>query len=168
VSGAATSGSTEYQDLRIERLAPATHPWAIAFVGDGRLLVSEREGRLFLVENGQRTQVSGVPEVHARNQGGLLDVVAHPDFASNGWVYMTYSHGAEDRTTTASAVRGWTAPDWSISRNLRHQRVGRSRAATTARASCSSATARCSSVGDRMRNPERAQDPRTTPAVSCG
>lgn len=152
--------STEYQDLRIERLVPATHPWAIAFIGDGRLLVSEREGRLFIVENGQRTQVSGVPEVQARNQGGLLDVVAHPDHASNGWIYMTYSQGAENRTTTALGrarldgtrlvdfeelfvTNAWGEPGGHYGSRILFMGDG----------------TMLVTVGDRMEDPERSQDP---------
>jgi aldose sugar dehydrogenase len=73
------------------------HPWGLAFLPDGRLLVTERPGRLNLIDprDGSRKQVRGVPEVAARRQGGLLDVALHPAFADNGWVYLSYSasHG---------------------------------------------------------------------------
>jgi aldose sugar dehydrogenase len=93
--------SSEYQTLRLTRLAGVRQPWAIAFLPDGRLLVSERRGRLLLIADGEPTEISGVPQVQARNQGGLLDVVAHPDYASNGWLYITYSRGDENATVSA-------------------------------------------------------------------
>jgi aldose sugar dehydrogenase len=96
--------STEYQALRLVRLADGLHhPWAVAPLTDGRLLVSERRGNLFLIDGAARTEVTGVPRVHAQNQGGLLDVVAHPDFATNGWIYFTYSRGDSAATVTTLA-----------------------------------------------------------------
>jgi len=69
------------------------HPWAMAFLPDGDVLVTERSGALLRVapDNGERTAVEGVPAVDARNQGGLLDVQLHPDFAENRLVYLTWS-----------------------------------------------------------------------------
>jgi aldose sugar dehydrogenase len=95
--------STEYQPLRLVRVAgELEHPWAVAFLDGDRLLVSERPGRLVLIgPGGARAEVSGVPQVHAQNQGGLLDVVAHPDYARNGWIYITYSRGDADSTVPA-------------------------------------------------------------------
>jgi aldose sugar dehydrogenase len=153
--------STEYQALRIERLAPASHPWGIAFIGDGRLLVSERAGRLFIIENGRRTQVTGVPEVRARNQGGLLDVVAHPGYADNGWVYITYSTGTEERTTTAL---GRARLDGSRLTDFQELFVsnawGHPGGHYGSRILFLGDGTLLMTVGDRMRNPERAQDPR--------
>jgi aldose sugar dehydrogenase len=95
--------STEYQPLRLVRVAGGLeHAWAVAFLPGDRLLVSERPGRLLLIgPDGTRSQVSGLPPVHVRGQGGLLDVVAHPDHATNGWVYLTYSKGDENATVPA-------------------------------------------------------------------
>lgn len=69
------------------------HPWSLAFLPDGRMLVSERPGRLRLIAGGrlQAQPVSGVPEVVAKGQGGLLDVVLHPDYADNGWIYLSFA-----------------------------------------------------------------------------
>jgi aldose sugar dehydrogenase len=95
---------SEYQRLRLVRVAGGLeNPWAVAPLPDGRLLVTERPGRLQLVADGLRSEVSGVPQVHAFRQGGLLDVVLHPQYASNGWVYLTYSKGGPDGTVTALA-----------------------------------------------------------------
>jgi glucose/arabinose dehydrogenase len=84
------------------------HPWGLAFLPDGSLLVTERPGRLRLVRDGQidPRPIEGVPPVHAMGQGGLLDVVLHPDFARNRLVYLSYAHGDQqaNRTRLARAV----------------------------------------------------------------
>lgn len=68
------------------------HPWSLAFLPDGRLLVTERPGRLNLVDanTGARTPVEGLPEIVAVGQGGLLDVALHPRYEQNGWIYLSY------------------------------------------------------------------------------
>lgn len=70
-----------------------SHPWGLAFLPDGRLLVTERAGRLRVIRDGvlEPQPVSGVPDVHARGLAGLMDVVIHPEFSENAWVYLTYS-----------------------------------------------------------------------------
>jgi aldose sugar dehydrogenase len=94
---------TEYQALRLVRVAEGLrNPWAVAFLGNDRMLVSERGGRLLLVQGGRTTEVSGLPDdLHAQSQGGLLDVVPHPDHARNGWIYITYSRGNQHATVPA-------------------------------------------------------------------
>ncbi|MGE0030105.1 MAG: PQQ-dependent sugar dehydrogenase [Steroidobacteraceae bacterium] len=81
------------------------HPWGLAFLPDGRMLVTERPGRLRIAaQDGTLSPpIAGVPPVFARGQGGLLDVVLDPDFPSNSWIYLSY---AEDRGggTNATAV----------------------------------------------------------------
>lgn len=69
------------------------HPWGMAFLPDGRILVTERPGRLRLVENGQLNPnpIKGLPSITAEGQGGLLDVALHPDYKKNGWIYFSYS-----------------------------------------------------------------------------
>jgi glucose/arabinose dehydrogenase len=65
----------------------------MAFMPDGRILITERPGRLRIVESGQLKQqpISGIPEIAAEGQGGLLDVALHPDYQKNGWIYLSYS-----------------------------------------------------------------------------
>jgi aldose sugar dehydrogenase len=93
---------TQYQRIRLVRVAAGLeNPWAVAFLPDGRFLVTERPGRLNIVSHGGATPVSGLPDVHAFRQGGLLDVSLHPEFDENGYVYLTYSKGDADGTTTA-------------------------------------------------------------------
>ncbi|MCP9784733.1 PQQ-dependent sugar dehydrogenase [Cyanobium sp. N5-Cardenillas] len=81
------------------------HPWAVAWLPDGDLLITERPGRLRLVRGGvlQPEPIRGVPEVLAAGQGGLLDVAVHPDFATNRWIYLTYAAGSADANHTRLA-----------------------------------------------------------------
>ena len=84
------------------------HPWGLAFLPDGRMLVTERPGRLRIVSRtGQLSApLSGVPAVMARGQGGLLDVVLDPQFAQNRTIYLSFSEpgeGGKAGTAVASA-----------------------------------------------------------------
>ena len=81
------------------------HPWGLAFLPDGRMLVTERPGRLRIVTpDGQLSApLAGVPEVWARGQGGLLDVVVAPDFATTRTIYLSYSEPGDGGAGTAVA-----------------------------------------------------------------
>jgi glucose/arabinose dehydrogenase len=84
------------------------HPWSLAFLPDGRMLVTERVGRLRVIAADGTLlpqPVGGVPEVYASGQGGLLDVLPHPDFATNGFVYLSFSAPGEGGAGTG-VVRG--------------------------------------------------------------
>jgi glucose/arabinose dehydrogenase len=78
-------------------------PWGIAFLPDGAMLVTEREGRLRIIRNGQLDPkpIGGVPKVFVDHQGGLFDVVLHPKFAENNLVYLSFAGG----TNAANATR---------------------------------------------------------------
>lgn len=80
-------------------------PWGMAFLPDGRMLITERPGRLRIFANGrlERGPVGGVPKVYARGQGGLLDICLHPGFAQNGVLYLTYSGEGEGGAATVLA-----------------------------------------------------------------
>ena len=83
--------------------------WGLAFLPEGRALVTEREGRLRLLVNGQLdpTPIAGIPHVFARQDGGLLDVAVHPDYAANGWIYLSFSEpGVAPNTSMTKIVRG--------------------------------------------------------------
>jgi glucose/arabinose dehydrogenase len=84
------------------------HPWAIAFLPNGDMLVTERPGRLRIVRDGRLlpNPVEGVPPVYAVGQGGLLDVVPHPDFGANQLVYLTYSKPQGGQASTTTLIRG--------------------------------------------------------------
>ncbi len=66
-------------------------PWGMDWLPDGDLLVTNRGGQLYRVRGGELTAIEGVPQVHVNGQGGLLDIALHPNYASNGWLYLTYS-----------------------------------------------------------------------------
>ena len=89
----------------VEVVSGLDHPWGLAFLPDGRMLVTERAGRLRTVTAGRLdpAPVGGVPRVRASGQGGLLDVALHPDFRENGWVYLSYAAGSWGRNGTEVA-----------------------------------------------------------------
>lgn len=92
--------------LNVETLAEGlVNPWSIAFLPDGTILVTEREGRLRIIRNGALVAepVAGVPEVLSWFQGGLFDVAPHPDFATNHLLYLTYAHGSKSANATRIA-----------------------------------------------------------------
>ncbi|MGE0159680.1 MAG: PQQ-dependent sugar dehydrogenase [Gemmatimonadales bacterium] len=84
------------------------HPWSIGFLPNGDLLVTERPGRLRIIRDGRLlpAPVEGVPPVFAVGQGGLLDVMPHPDFARNRLVYLTYSKPLGGQESTTAVIRG--------------------------------------------------------------
>ena len=81
------------------------HPWGLVFLPDGRMLVTERPGRLRIVDKDGKLSapLSGVPDVYARGQGGLLDVALSPRFASDQLVYLSFSEPGEGGAGTAVA-----------------------------------------------------------------
>jgi len=81
------------------------HPWSMAFLPDGAILVTERAGRLRLIKNGQLQPqpIAGVPPVHTGSQAGLFDVVLHPKFAENNLLYLTYASGTDAANATRVA-----------------------------------------------------------------
>jgi glucose/arabinose dehydrogenase len=85
-----------------------SHPWSLAFLPDGAMLVTEREGRLRIIRNGvlDPTPIAGVPRVFARVLGGLLDVALHPSFAQNRIVYLAYSKAGDNNLSTTALARG--------------------------------------------------------------
>ena len=74
-------------------------PWSLAFLPDGNLLVTERSGQIRMVSAGSVSEpLSGLPNnIYAKGQGGVLDVVLHPDYESNGWLYLSYVVGSDDK-----------------------------------------------------------------------
>jgi len=86
-------------------------PWAMTFLPDGRLLVTEKAGRVLIVtqDGAQSAPLYGVPDVDYGGQGGLGDVVLHPDFADNKVVYLSYAEAGDDDTRGAAVARGTLA-----------------------------------------------------------
>jgi glucose/arabinose dehydrogenase len=87
--------TSEKHAFRVVTLLPGLeNPWSVAFLPDGRMLVTERAGRLRLVGSDFRLApqpIEGLPEILERGQGGLFDVVLHPQYAQNGWIYWAYN-----------------------------------------------------------------------------
>lgn len=93
---AAAAAAANARAARIETVASGlNHPWSVAFLPDGRVLVTERAGRLRVIAGGslQKAPVAGVPAVYEAGQGGLFDVLPHPRFAETGLLYLSYAHG---------------------------------------------------------------------------
>jgi aldose sugar dehydrogenase len=94
--------------LKITEVATKlSNPWGLAVLPDGSMLVTERDGRLRVIRDGQLVvaPIVGMPQVLNEGQGGLLDVVLHPDFATNNLVYLSFSKGTKAANHTA-IVRG--------------------------------------------------------------
>ena len=87
-------------------IASFDEPWAMTFLPDGRMLVSEKAGKLLLVDaKGQKTDISGVPEVDYGGQGGFGDIVLAPDFATSNMVYLSWVEAGEKNTRGAVVGR---------------------------------------------------------------
>lgn len=87
---------TEAATFRVRQmLSGLENPWAVAWLPDGRPLITERSGALLLADGDSVTALSGVPEVWAQGQGGLLDVRLHPEYEETGWIYLAYSAPGE-------------------------------------------------------------------------
>ncbi|WP_257166393.1 PQQ-dependent sugar dehydrogenase [Bradyrhizobium sp. SRS-191] len=84
--------ASSVQPFDAKTVAEFDTPWAIAFLPDGRMLITEKPGRIFVVtQSGQKTEVGNVPAVAARGQNGLLDIAVAPDFATSSQVYISYT-----------------------------------------------------------------------------
>jgi aldose sugar dehydrogenase len=101
--------ASQHGRLSLDTVAEGlAHPWGLAFLPDGRMLVTERPGTLRIVgtDGSLSDPVAGVPAVRAAGQGGLLDVALSPDFASDGLVYLTYSEPGEGEESGTALARG--------------------------------------------------------------
>ena len=105
VVGAQAQSSLPFE---VQPITSFDEPWAMAFLPDGRMLVTEMKGNLRIVtQTGQKTSpVRGLPDVDYGGQGGLGDVAIHPDFAENGLVYVSYAEAGTGGTRGAAVARG--------------------------------------------------------------
>lgn len=104
--------TSEVQKFRVEVVAKDLEtPWGLAFLPDGRLLVTERPGRLRIVDrNGKLSEpVKGLPRVMQIQDGGLLDVEVHPRYAENGWIYLSYAEPSPTVTSLTERAPNNTA-----------------------------------------------------------
>lgn len=165
VSAHAETIGSEYARIELTRIAGnLEHPWSIAFLPDGRMLVTERPGHLNIIDaDGNRSRVTGTPTVVARGQGGLLEVALHPDFANNRYVYLTYSRGDGERNgQTATALARGRLDDNRLEAvedlfvQNRYSQPGRHYGSRLAWLPDGTLLM---SIGDRGAEPPRAQDP---------
>ena len=95
------------------------HPWAVGWLPDGRMMVNERPGRMYLIDGNNIQKLDNLPPIHSQedqltapeggSQAGLLDLAVHPDYENNGWIYFTYSSpgdpdGVDDSIATGTAL----------------------------------------------------------------
>jgi glucose/arabinose dehydrogenase len=100
---------SEKHAFRVETVVDGLEiPWSIAFLPDGRMLVTEKEGRLRVVDGGRLLPepIGGTPKVWSGGQGGLMDVAVHPEHEKNGWVYLSFSDPGSDDSAMTAVVRG--------------------------------------------------------------
>ena len=96
----------DYPGIRVEQVVAGLGvPWGMTFLSPDRLLLTERSGtvRLLDMESGSTVQLSGTPEVVAEGQGGMLDVAIGPNYATEGWIYFTYTRRSKSEAATTLA-----------------------------------------------------------------
>ncbi|MBZ5579818.1 MAG: PQQ-dependent sugar dehydrogenase [Acidobacteriia bacterium] len=84
------------------------HPWSLAFLPNGDMLVTERNGKLRFIKDGRLDPepIAGVPAVHSVRLSGLMEILPHPKFAENHWVYLTYTKDVSDKMVATTLARG--------------------------------------------------------------
>lgn len=97
--------TSEKLTFSIDTVALLKSPWGIAFLTDGRILVTEKSGEIRVVKDGelQEAKIKDVPPVYYEGQGGLLDIQPHPDYKNNGWLYITYAKPVANKGATTLA-----------------------------------------------------------------
>jgi aldose sugar dehydrogenase len=98
------SERTSYRVARV--VSGLEHPWGFDWLPDGRMIITERPGRMHLVTGDSVTELSGLPQILSRNQGGLLDVKVHPDYEENGFIYFVYSSPGDSDAVLGDAEHG--------------------------------------------------------------
>ncbi|WNJ20739.1 PQQ-dependent sugar dehydrogenase [Pontibacter sp. G13] len=96
------------------------NPWGMAVLPSGDLLVTDRVGKIYLASEGETKEIEGVPTVRAKGQGGMLDILLHPDFENNHWVYISYSdlEVKDGDTLTGTAVDRYTYQDGALTESV--------------------------------------------------
>ena len=162
--------ATESVAVKVETVATGlVHPWALAFMPDGRMLVTERPGRLRMISKDGKLSapIVGLPKVAAGGQGGLLDIALDPRFAETGLVYLTFSEPREDGKNGTAVARGRLVLDGGGGRleNVRVIFQQQPAWASSAHFGSRMAFARDGSLfvtlGDRYVARDKAQDPST-------
>ena len=104
----ATAAVAQELPFEVSEVTTFNEPWAMTFLPDGRLLVTEKRGRLMIVtQDGEKSRpVDDVPDVDYRGQGGLGDVILHPDYTNNGIIYLSYAESGVGNVRGAAVARG--------------------------------------------------------------
>lgn len=139
------------------------NPWGMVFLPDGKMLVTEKEGRIVLLDNGTilNNNVAGGPESKVQGQGGLLDIELHPNFKSNRWIYFTYASGEGEGNGAMTAL---SRAQWNGTAFENHEVLYKGSPNTTASPHFGSRIAFDSenhvyfSIGDRGNRDENPQD----------
>ncbi len=100
---------SQLHSYRLESIAEGLDvPWSMTFLPDGRLLVTERVGRLRVIDHDHLLPdaIGGVPKVVVRDEAGLMSVIADPDYAHNGWIYLSFSDPGDGETAMTKIIRG--------------------------------------------------------------
>jgi aldose sugar dehydrogenase len=96
---------TEDKPFAVTKVAEFNLPWRMAFLPDGRILLTEKGGKVFIAtQQGAKTEVSGVPPVQFGGQNGLLGIYLSPTYAKDKAIYLTYSEPGEDAATSSLAL----------------------------------------------------------------
>ncbi|CAN0587115.1 PQQ-dependent sugar dehydrogenase [Marinobacter sp. M-5] len=106
--GAAQTFTSDKATFQLETIAEGlAHPWALAFLPDGSQLVTERNGQLRRIRDGklQKVPIEGLPDLVVSGQGGLLDVILHPDFENNQTLFLSYAHKVSREGMTTRVAR---------------------------------------------------------------
>ena len=102
--------TSEQHAFRVETVVEGLeNPWDVEILPDGALLVPERSGRLRIFRNGvAEPPITGLPPIWVRQDGGLMDVALHPDYARTGWLYLAFSEtgGTAQGASTTRIIRG--------------------------------------------------------------
>lgn len=92
-----------------------TSPWGMTFLPDGAMLITEKSGKLLWFKDGMKRVIPGLPDdFYAYGQGGLMDIVLHPKYSENGWIYITYSHSTDGSTGSTALIRAKLSSDYKL------------------------------------------------------
>ncbi|TVQ15833.1 MAG: PQQ-dependent sugar dehydrogenase [Bacteroidetes bacterium] len=119
VSETVIAAEIESEEARfriVQVLENLEHPWAVGWLPDGRMMVNERPGRMYLIDGNNVQKLDNLPPIHYQedqrtapqggSQAGLLDLVVHPDYENNGWIYFTYSSPGDPDGVSGNVATG--------------------------------------------------------------
>ncbi|MGJ5641013.1 PQQ-dependent sugar dehydrogenase [Formosa sp. S-31] len=125
LNSCAQNNTTETTQYSYEIVVPDLKiPWGFVFLPDQSILITEKSGVLIHYKNGEKTEISGLPEIEVLGQGGLLDICLHPDYTTNGWIYFSYaSSEGEGEGANTAIMRARLSNNTLIDKNLLYKAV---------------------------------------------